>query len=101
MAPLGGGLNSTVLALAVSGSDVYVGGKFTNAGGVPNTSRIARWDGAQWRPLGGGVNGSVSALAVSGGQVYVGGAFTDAGGNVNADYIARWDGAQWRPSAAE
>ncbi|MCS7290653.1 MAG: hypothetical protein NZ699_16145 [Roseiflexus sp.] len=67
---------------------MYVGGKFTNAGGVPNTSRIARWDGAQWRPLGGGVNSTVYALAVSGSNVYVGGKFTNAGGNHRADRIA-------------
>ena len=86
-----------VHAIAVSGTNVYVGGEFTNAGGVSGTSHIARWDGVRWHALGGGLNGSVYALAVSGSNVYVGGTFTDAGGNPDADYIARWDGSQWHP----
>ncbi|MGQ9927994.1 MAG: hypothetical protein ACUVS4_14120, partial [Chloroflexaceae bacterium] len=85
----------SVNIIVVSGSNVYVGGRFTNAGGNPNANYIARWDGAQWHALGSGVNTAVSAIAVSGSNVYVGGRFTNAGGNPNADYIARWDGAQW------
>jgi hypothetical protein len=50
-APLGFGLNNFVTAIAVSGSDVYVGGAFTavcgnaacNNGNVP-INHIARWD---------------------------------------------------------
>ena len=37
-------MNATVNALAVSGNSLYVGGSFTNAGGVP-ANYIARWDG--------------------------------------------------------
>ncbi len=90
-----------VLALAVSGSDVYVGGRFTQAGDVP-VSHVARWDGTAWYALGEGVSGvadpfygpAVAELAVSGGDLYVGGDFTQAGG-VEASGIARWDGAGW------
>jgi hypothetical protein len=91
-----GALNNAVLAVAVSGSDVYVGGGFTDAGGNPNADYIARWDGSAWQALGNGLNSWVSALAVSGTNVYIGGFFTDAGGNPNADYIARWDGSAWQ-----
>ena len=84
-----GALNDTVSAVAVSGSNVYVGGAFTDAGGNPNADRIARWDGSAWQALGDGVNGTVSAIAVSGTDLYVGGWFTDAGGNPNADGIGR------------
>ena len=90
---LGTGLNTTVRAIAVSGSDVYVGGFFTDAGGNPNADKIARWDGATWQALDTGLSSTVYAIAVSGSDVYVGGEFTNAGGNANADYIARWDGA--------
>jgi Secretion system C-terminal sorting domain len=92
---LGSGLNNTVLAIAISGSDVYVGGYFTDAGGNANADRIARWDGNTWNALGSGLNNPVQAIAISGSNVYVGGQFTDAGGNANADRIARWDGSTW------
>ncbi len=91
--PLGSGVvNSVVVqAIAVSGSDVYVGGDFAQAGGSPFNG-IARWDGSSWYPLGSGVNNDVSALAVSGSDVYVGEGFTEAGGSP-ANGIARWDGS--------
>ena len=47
-------LAPVVQALAVSGTDVYVGGDFKNAGGQP-VNAIARWDGAAWHSLGQGV----------------------------------------------
>jgi len=82
-----------VLALVVSGSDLYVGGSFTAAGGVAATN-IAKWDGNQWSALGSGVNSTVVALAVSGSDLYVGGNFSTAGG-VTANGIAKWDGSSW------
>ncbi len=89
---LTGGLFYTY-TVAVSGSNVYVGGDFTTAGGVP-ASRIARWDGTTWHALGDGVNGNVRAIAVKGSDVYVGGEFTTAGG-ITVNYIAKWDGTNW------
>src|SRR5437773_6019989 len=43
----GGSMESppSVAALAVSGSDVYVGGTFTTAGGA-SANYMARWDGS-------------------------------------------------------
>jgi hypothetical protein len=90
---LGAGLNSNVLAVAASGSNAYVGGNFTTAGGIA-ANRVAKWDGRNWTALGSGVNGEVRAIAVSGNDVYVGGAFTTAGG-VPASRIARWNGSDW------
>lgn len=82
-----------VSALAVSGTDLIVGGAFTIAGGVA-AANIARWDGGAWSALGEGTDGTVLALAVSGTNLYVGGGFTTAGG-VAAANIARWDGSAW------
>ena len=90
---LGSGVNDGVFAIAVSGSDVYVGGFFTDVGGNPNADYIARWDGSSWNALGDGLSSDVRAIAVSGSSIYVGGFFTNAGGNANADYVARWDGS--------
>ncbi|MCS6940135.1 MAG: hypothetical protein NZM94_12720, partial [Roseiflexus sp.] len=88
-------ISSSVLAIAVSGNNVYIGGYFTDAGGVPEADYIARWDGARWHALGSGLNGSVTAIAISGNNVFVGGTFLNAGGVPEADYVARWDGSQW------
>jgi hypothetical protein len=90
---LGSGMGSVVCALAVSGTNLYAGGGFTTAGGVP-ANHIAKWDGRAWSALGSGLNGGVLALAVSGTNLYVGGDFTTAGG-VPAYYIAKWDGRAW------
>jgi hypothetical protein len=81
-----------VSALAVSGTNLYAGGEFTNAGGV-SANYIAKWDGSAWSALGSGMN-DVLALVVSGADLYAGGGFTNAGG-VPANSIAKWDGSAW------
>ncbi|MCS6881412.1 MAG: hypothetical protein NZU74_08770 [Chloroflexaceae bacterium] len=101
---LGGGvdgaLDGEVTALAVNGGDVYAGGRFTDAAGIPEADYVARWDGSSWSALGGSggngaLNDTVTALAVNGGDVYAGGWFTDAAGIPEADYVARWNGSSW------
>src|SRR5206468_3010042 len=84
---LGSGMDSTVFALAVSGSNVYAGGVFTTAGGGA-AHYIAKWNGSSWSALGSGLNGTVVAVAASGSDMYAGGAFTTAGGKASAN-IAR------------
>jgi hypothetical protein len=97
----GNGVNSNVSALAVArNGDVYVGGDFTQAGGMA-ANNVAKWDGAAWSSLGNGaangVDGAVSTVAVaSSGDVYVGGSFTQAGGGV-ANNVAKWNGTMWNP----
>jgi hypothetical protein len=85
-----------VAALAVVGNEVFVGGRFTSAGGV-SANRVARFNTQTntWSTLGtgiisNGVNGEVSALAVVGNEVFVGGRFTSAGG-VSANNVARFN----------
>ncbi len=82
-----------------TGEALYVAGFDGQAGGVPLTSLIAKWDGSAWSTLGSGLGGSmVNALAVhddgSGVALYVGGNFLTAGG-LAANGIARWDGSSW------
>ena len=93
------GLHGIVYAVTVSEAtgDVYAGGVFNHAGGVPGTRRLARWDGVRWHDVGGGIAEGlwwVNAIAVSGTDVYVGGTFTRVGG-VKTGCIAKWDGREW------
>jgi hypothetical protein len=95
----GNGVNDQVFAITVNEDDqVFVGGPFTNAGGLP-ANHIARWDGSSWFSWteGGeaGLNNIVSTLAIDhNGVLYAGGYFTSAG-TVSANHIARWDGTEW------
>jgi hypothetical protein len=76
--------------VAVSGNDIYIGGKFRQIGNV-RASRIARWDGHRWHELGSdfanGVDIIVQAIVPDGDNVYVGGQFYQAG-DVEASNLA-------------
>ncbi|MGH7991033.1 MAG: hypothetical protein ACREDS_12695, partial [Limisphaerales bacterium] len=78
---VGTGLNSNVVAMTVLGTNLYVAGLFTNAGGIA-ASHIAMWDGDNWFAVGSGVvgSGSISSLATIGNALYAGGTFTNIGG---------------------
>jgi hypothetical protein len=106
--PLGSGVSGSrdvvrptaVYAIAVRDREVYVGGRFATAGGVP-ANGIARWDGTRFTPLGSGIgsgdyDGIAWAMTFFRGELYVGGQFLTAGG-VAARNIARWDGRAWSP----
>ncbi len=83
---VGGGLNGPGWALTVFDDDgngphapaLYVGGTFTEAGGVPANS-LAKWNGTTWADVDGGVVGTVYALQGhddgSGPGLYIGGDF--------------------------
>ncbi len=73
-------LNNVVLALAVSGSNVYLGGYFTTAGGESRIRAAAVTTAGTltgWNP---NLTDGVSAIAVLDSTVYLGGYFTTAGG---------------------
>ncbi len=99
---LGGGTDGEVMALLVSGSELYVGGRFETAGGVL-APRIARFDGAQWSPVGsvGGLPAVVvrALMSTPGGDLIAAGSFEGLGG-VAADNVARWDGIAWSAMGA-
>ena len=100
--PVGGGVNNPVRAFLVhddgSGEALYVGGNFSDAGGIPDADRIARWSGTAWSALSSGVNDRVNVLEVydegSGPALYAGGRFSRAGG-VSVNRVARWNGTLW------
>lgn len=96
-----GALNNDVNAFAFSGSNLYVGGRFTNAAGLPRADYLAKWNGSAWSALGsnghgnGALNGDVNALTFIGTVLYAGGDFTNAAGKPKADHVAKWDGTTW------
>ncbi len=95
---MGIGMNGSVKCVAaVDGAgNLYAGGSFTFAGGVP-ANYIAEWNGSSWSALGGGMDNTVNALAVDGaGNLYAGGDFIYAGGTT-ANYVAVWNGTSWSP----
>ncbi|MFN8534576.1 MAG: DUF11 domain-containing protein [Dehalococcoidia bacterium] len=113
-APLGMGLNGTVSAVVVSGTQVYVGGGFNRLCADPmcnetspanGVNRIARYDtvSGAWSPVGKGFNDEVRALLLSGGSIFAGGRFnalcttSDCAGTISpgVNGIARWNGTDW------
>ncbi len=95
-----GGFAGVVLGMTTDGTNLYVGGTFTNCGGIFATN-IAKWDGTNWSALGGGIGyyGAglypiVNVLAWHDGQLYAGGAFTNSGSTMISN-LARWDGNAW------
>jgi trimeric autotransporter adhesin len=94
---LDAGVGGTVLALAVSGSDLYVGGTFTTASQI-SARRVAKWDGGAWSALGVGLglaSGQVNALAISGSDLYAGGTFGQLGDGTIMTRISKWNGSTW------
>lgn len=99
-------LNGTVYSIAISGSNIYAGGRFTNVNNNGNVlsaaDYIAKFDGTNWSALGstnagnGSLNSYVYAIDVYGSNVYAGGYFTNVDNNGTvlgaADYIAKFDG---------
>ncbi|MBN1149331.1 MAG: hypothetical protein JXA78_18865 [Anaerolineales bacterium] len=92
------GLNNEVYALAVLGSDLYVGGSFSASGdgALSGLGHIARYNTVTraWYPLANqGLDAEVDALATVGNDLYVGGYFTatDDGALTNLGRIARYD----------
>ncbi len=88
----------SVTSVCSNGNDIYIGGNFSNVGGVA-VNNIAKWDGTSWVGLGTGVIGGFSpapiqALAHDGTYLYAGGYFTNAGGS-SINYLAKWDGSVW------
>ncbi len=89
------GIDGTVNAMVMIGTDVYFGGSFTGTDQI-TASNIVKWSSVSgtWSPLGDGVDGTVHALAVIGTNLYVGGSFAHAGGAA-ARNIALWNGTAW------
>jgi len=95
--PVGG----HVYAIAVTGTNIYIGGSFTNVGALTR-NRIAKLDYYTGAVLSNvwsqGVDATVYALATSANDIYVGGAFTQVGPGTHR-YITKLDRAGIRDIA--
>ena len=99
---IGSGMSDgAVAALAFDGTNLYAGGTFTNAEGMP-VNCVAKWNGTNWTNLGNGVTGTdtynnisyVCDVVYDGTSLFAGGSFTNAGG-VAVNRMAKWDGTSW------
>ncbi len=82
------GPNAIVAAVASTSAGIVVGGAFTAAAAVPNTNRLAMWNGTEWVSIGTVVGAVVEELQVIDNYLYAGGVFSSIGG-VTANNIAR------------
>lgn len=85
-------------AIVEHDGSVYVGGKFSVAGGVA-VHNIARWDGQRWAAVGsaGLANGGpafVTSLAFFQGELHAAGHFEFSDGGPG-NKLAVWDGQRW------
>jgi hypothetical protein len=95
---LGSGLNGDIRALAVLGTNVYVGGLGLQIPGSGNPCPILKWNGSTWRTPGFFYNASdasINALAISGNDLYAAGAFWTSPFLTNTFTVARWNGTDW------
>jgi hypothetical protein len=91
-----GGSFLVAYALESDGTNIYLGGTFTNAGGT-TVNNLAKWNGSSWSALGSGIDsGVVRALLYQSGRLYVGGSFTNTSGPVFTN-LAVWDGVALGP----
>jgi hypothetical protein len=88
---LTGGI-TVIYDFAFLGADLYVGGVFNAAGGVPAVG-LAKWNEASWSGVG-GFAGVVLTMATDGTNLYVGGSFTNCGG-IFITNVAKWNGTSW------
>ncbi len=86
----------TIYALVHDGSDLYVGGGFSEIDGV-SADYIASYNGSTWSALGSGTSLPVTALYHDDSDLYVGGEFSSAGGDGDCNRIAKWNGSAWSP----
>lgn len=91
------GLDGQVRDLNNDGSNVIVGGSFSDAGGNTAADYLALWNGSTWGTIGGTTapNGQVLAIERNGTEYWVTGYFGSIGG-IGASQVAYYNGASWQ-----
>ena len=88
------GTNGYVNALAVDGSNLYVGGEFTQVSGIP-ANHIARWDQVNWYPMGALIGNAIRSIVVRDNDVYVGWNSSLPGSGLYEGHLLRWNDEGW------
>lgn len=85
-----------VYSMAVYKNELYVGGGFSDAGGI-TAYNIAKWNGTTWSSVGLGTSSDVNVLKVDTARdlLYVGGDFEGVNNSIYSRKVAMWDGANW------
>ena len=96
---LGEGIESVagnpVIGAAVQNDSVMVLGSFPSAVGVPNTHRVALWNGEEWQSIGGtGAIGGVWGIMADEDGWVVGGNYSEIGG-ISSRRLARYHNGTW------
>jgi hypothetical protein len=92
-------MDGRVKCMKVYNNKLYVGGYFTDAGGVASTSYIAMWDGSNWNSIttdsfdAGGALMSIEAIDVYRDSLIIGGSFTSINGDTTCRKIAKYNAA--------
>jgi len=96
-AGVSGGQHPGVVALHVHDGDLFVGGRFTEAGGRP-IRNLAKWNGQDWSAVPGwdttSSTSSINQMATYRGDLIVSGSFTHLS-DQRVNNIVRWDGTDW------
>ena len=88
----GSNMDGCVDDFALSGTDLYIGGRFTQAAGISVSPHLIKYDTAEfiWSGVGGGVGNWLSEIVVDGsGKLYVAGSFVPG--------LLEYDGSKLAP----
>lgn len=85
--------NGEIYTTSVWQGNLYVGGAFTNIGGVA-CNYLAKWDGSSYTCLGSGTNSYITSMIVWNDELYFSGDFTTVGGSA-CSYFAKWNGSSF------
>lgn len=89
---MGSGVEGEVNSICKFGTDIFLGGSISSAGGNP-ARNVCYWDGTEWHEAG-CLDGVVYKLATFDGQLYAAGEFRSCGTDTGM-HFAVWDGTVW------
>ncbi|MBZ0204925.1 MAG: T9SS type A sorting domain-containing protein [Flavobacteriales bacterium] len=97
--PMGEGVENvfawSVMDAYLRNDSVMISGAFNTLVGVPNTKRIALWNGSEWKSIGGlGGNGNAAGMLANEDGWTMAGGFTEMGG-IPSNSIARYRNGEW------